>query len=109
MTGKQWHDLNQIDSAIHYYYKAEDAMTPTTDPDLKAKVHLNIADLLQHNDHYDLALDHYQKALDVFEAKGDQRMAAYTLTDMGACKRRRGDSIPAIRAYYNRALTIAPQ
>ena len=107
-TGRHWHDVNQIDSAIHYYYRAESAITPATNPELKTKVYLNIADLLQRNDHYNLALDYYQKALDVFEAEGDQRMAAYTLTDMGACRQRRKDSIPAIRACYDRALAIAP-
>ena len=107
-TGKQWHKANQIDSAIHYYYRAESAITLATNPELKTKVYLNIADLLQCNNHYNLALDYYQKALDVFEAEGDQRMAAYTLTDMGACRQRRKDSIPAIRACYDRALAIAP-
>ena len=108
MTGKHWHDANQIDSAIHYYYRAESAITSATNPELKTKVYLNIADLLQRNDHYDLALGYYQKALDVFEREGDQRMSAYTLTDMGACRQRRKDSIPAIRACYDRALAIAP-
>lgn len=107
-TGKQWRDQNRLDSAIHCFYKAEEALTLGTDPALKAKVYLNIADLLQINKNYGLMLEYLQKALDAFEQGEDRRMVAYMMVDIGDCYRKMKDSSSIVRFYYDKALAVAP-
>lgn len=90
-AGVQWRDQNRLDSAIHCFHKAEEALTQATDPALRVKVYLNLADLLKSNHNYGLAFDYFQRALNLLEAKGDKRLAAYVLLDMGDClQKKRG-------------------
>lgn len=107
-AGVQWRDQNRLDSAIYCFHKAEEALTLATDPALKAKVYLNIADLLQFNKNYDLMLEYLHKALDAFEQDDDRRMVAYTMVDIGDCHRKMKDSSSMARFYYDKALAAAP-
>lgn len=105
--GKQWRDLHQLDSAINYFFQAEVLVTSETDSKLATDIYANIGDLLQLNKNYALALDYYEKAVNVCMPH-NPKSAAYLLMDMGTCHRRKGDSLAVILPYYQKALSVFP-
>lgn len=108
-AGMQWRDQNRLDSAIHCFHKAEKALTLATDPALKAKVYLNIADLLCYQENYRQAIGYFEEALALYKKSDNKEMEAYTLLDIGDCQRKRHDKVShAPYLYYAQALAIAP-
>ena len=109
-AGVQWRDQNRLDSAIYCFHKAEEALTLATDPALKAKVYLNIADLLCYQENYRQAIGYFEEALALYKKSDNKEMEAYTLLDIGDCQRKRHDKVShAPYLYYAQALAIAPQ
>lgn len=106
-TGRQWLDMQRLDSAVHYFSKAEEAVIHSTSPILKAKIYSNMADMMLLNKNYNMAIDYFYRALDNYKTAGRKDMESYTLMDIGKCHRMAGDSISTVHSYYDKALSIS--
>ena len=62
-------------------------------------VHTDLADVLRHQGRYPEAREHYQAALEIDQALGDERGAAVVLGQLGALALMEGDHAEAARRY----------
>lgn len=106
-AGKYYRNYNKLDSAMHYFHRAESGINLHTEPILKGKIYVNIADLLQVQKNYRQAATYYQQALDAYHQAENPLLEAYTLLDMGDNQNLMCDTAPNELSYYRLALKMA--